>query len=157
MTEAYPHLEKPPRIGDAVGTEYGKKYSTLRHMLAAGRNWNVLQQAFSLGILALVPPGARLEYEIPSMSAFEPSIIHRTKFNRIERVPAPVFDAFLAILVKLRGDFIRSVSSAISERISDILDRRDLYSRYKFETIDARVLRSHSLDAPDLVDLCGTE
>jgi hypothetical protein len=58
MAEAYPHLEKPVRVQDAVGTEYGKRYSTLNHMLAAGRNWHVLQQAFPIGILALVPTGS---------------------------------------------------------------------------------------------------
>jgi hypothetical protein len=35
MSEAYPHLEKPRRVKDAVGTEYGKRYSTLKHMLSA--------------------------------------------------------------------------------------------------------------------------
>jgi hypothetical protein len=58
MAEAYPHLEKPARVQDATGTEYGKKYSTLRHMLAAGRNWHALQQLFSVGVLALVPTGS---------------------------------------------------------------------------------------------------
>jgi hypothetical protein len=58
MSEAYPHLEKPPRVKDAVGTEYGKRYSTLKHMLAAGRNWHALQHAFPVGILALIPTGS---------------------------------------------------------------------------------------------------
>lgn len=57
MTEAYPHLVNPHRIRDAHGTEYGKRYSTLKYMLAAGRNWSLLQQTFSAGILALVPTG----------------------------------------------------------------------------------------------------
>jgi hypothetical protein len=60
MAEAYPHLEKPARVQDAAGTEYGKKYSTLSHMLAAGRNWHALQQSFSVGILALVPTGSEI-------------------------------------------------------------------------------------------------
>lgn len=77
--------------------------------------------------------------------------------HRIERVPAAVFDAFLNILIELRGEFIASVSVAISERISDILYRKDLHSKYKFETIDAADLRSHSLDSSVLVDLCDTE
>lgn len=76
---------------------------------------------------------------------------------RIERVPAAVFDTFVDILVELRGDFIKRVSTAMSHRISDVLYRRDLQSRCKFETIDAGILRSHPLDAPVLVDLCSTE
>jgi hypothetical protein len=58
MAEAYPHLEKPVHVQDAAGTEYGKKYSTLKHMLVAGRNWHALQKSFSIGILALVPTGS---------------------------------------------------------------------------------------------------
>jgi hypothetical protein len=68
-------------------------------------------------------------------------------------VPAAVSDTFLNILVELRGDFITRVSTAMSYRISYILYPRDLRSRYKFETIDAGLLRSHPLDAPVLVDL----
>jgi hypothetical protein len=58
MAEAYPHLEKPVLLQDAAGTEYGKKYSTLKQMLAAGRNWHALEQSYSIGILALVPTGS---------------------------------------------------------------------------------------------------
>ena len=42
MDEAHPHLEKCARVPDAMGTEYGKKYSTLKQMLAVGRNWHAL-------------------------------------------------------------------------------------------------------------------
>jgi len=63
------------------------------------------------------------------MSAIETSVIPRANFNRIERVPAAVFDTFLDTLVNLHGDIIKSVSTAISDCISDIWHRRDLHSK----------------------------
>lgn len=67
------------------------------------------------------------------------------------------FDTFLAILAELRGDFVKKVSAAVSHSISDILNRGDWQPRYRFENIDPGVLPAHQLDAPVLVDLCGTD
>ena len=67
------------------------------------------------------------------------------------------FDTFLAILAELRGEFIKNVSAAVSHSISDVLNKRDVQSRYKFESIDTGVLTAHQLDAPILIDLCGTD
>ncbi|KIW00337.1 uncharacterized protein PV09_08050 [Verruconis gallopava] len=141
MAEAYPHLDKPARIRDAAGTEYGKRHSSLKHMLVAGRNWHALQQAFPLGILALIPTGRECGIQN----------------SDIERLHASVFDGFLDILTELRGDFIREVSTTVSLHLTDILFRRDLQWKYRFETVDAQTLRSHRLDAPVLVELCGTD
>lgn len=57
MAEAYPHLDRPVRMRDAAGTEYGRRHTALKHMLVAGRNWHALQRRFSSGILALIPTG----------------------------------------------------------------------------------------------------
>jgi hypothetical protein len=57
MAEAYPHLERPVRMRDAAGTEYGRRHTALKHMLVAGRNWHTLQRRFSSGVLALIPTG----------------------------------------------------------------------------------------------------
>lgn len=75
----------------------------------------------------------------------------------VERVHASDFDAFLATLAELRGDFIQKVSAAVSHSISDILNKRDVQSRYRFENVDAGVLTAYQLDALVLVDLCGTD
>lgn len=68
-----------------------------------------------------------------------------------------MFDAFLDTLIDLRGDFISKVSDAVARHIPDILYKRELQWKYKFETVDGGVLRSHRMDAPILVDLCGAD
>ena len=62
MAEAYPNLEQPSRLRNSSGTEYKKKYKSLKNMLGSGRNWDLMQQKFSPGILALIPTGG--EYGI---------------------------------------------------------------------------------------------
>lgn len=62
MGEAYPDLKPPSRQREAEGTEYHKKLKALKTKLESGRNWHLLKQRFSAGILALVPVGG--EYEI---------------------------------------------------------------------------------------------
>jgi hypothetical protein len=55
MAEAYPELEQPSRLQDAIGTEYERRHKSIKNMLCSGRNWDLLQERFSPGILALVP------------------------------------------------------------------------------------------------------
>ncbi len=62
MAEAYPELGQPSQLRNSSGTEYKKKYKSLKNMLGAGRNWDLMQQKFSPGILALIPTGG--EYGI---------------------------------------------------------------------------------------------
>lgn len=57
MAEAYPELKQPTRLRDAAGTEYKRRHKSVKNMLGAGKNWYSMQQAFSPGILALVPTG----------------------------------------------------------------------------------------------------
>jgi hypothetical protein len=53
MVQAYPDLEKPQRRWREVA--YQRKLKSLQNRLSSGRNWHLLQQRFSPGILALVP------------------------------------------------------------------------------------------------------
>ena len=57
VAEAYPHLEQPIRQKDAVGTAYEKRHKAVVNMLQAGRNWTVMQEEFSPGILGLILTG----------------------------------------------------------------------------------------------------
>jgi len=52
MSQAYPDL-MPTQHGE--NDEYQKKLKSLKNKLAFGRNWNMMQQRFTAGILALVP------------------------------------------------------------------------------------------------------
>ena len=58
MVELYPHSPKPitgqPKSTDL---EYQQKHRKLKNRLNSARNWYLLQQRFSPGILALVPCG----------------------------------------------------------------------------------------------------
>jgi hypothetical protein len=55
MAEAYLKLKQLTRLRDAAGTEYERRHKSVKNMLGAGTNWYSMQQAFSPGILALVP------------------------------------------------------------------------------------------------------
>jgi len=62
MAEAYPDLTPPLRHRTATGTQYERRYRSLKSRLGAGRNWHLMKERFSSGILPLVPVGE--EYEI---------------------------------------------------------------------------------------------
>ncbi len=62
MAEAYPNLKPTRKRSAALHDEYQKKLSSLKIRLREGRNWYMMQQRFSSGILALVPTYG--EYQI---------------------------------------------------------------------------------------------
>lgn len=54
----YPNLKRPDKQNPSVhDKEYDDKHSKLKNRLNCARNWHLLQQKFSPGILALVPCG----------------------------------------------------------------------------------------------------
>lgn len=57
MAEAYPGLKQPSKQRTASNTEYQRKYKSLKNRVCSGRNWHLMQQKFSPGMLALVPTG----------------------------------------------------------------------------------------------------
>ncbi|EON65747.1 hypothetical protein W97_04986 [Coniosporium apollinis CBS 100218] len=57
MAEAYPGLKQPSKQRTAPNAEYQRRYKILKNRLCSGRNWDLMQQRFSPGILALVPTG----------------------------------------------------------------------------------------------------
>jgi hypothetical protein len=67
------------------------------------------------------------------------------------------FLIFLDVLSDLRGDFIRQVSSMVSQHIHDILYRSDLSWKYAFEEMDERSLKQEPLDSPGFVRFCELE
>jgi hypothetical protein len=57
MSQAYPGL-KPTRGTQAGKNDaYQKKLKSIKNRLTYRRNWSMVQQRFSLGILALIPTG----------------------------------------------------------------------------------------------------
>jgi hypothetical protein len=75
----------------------------------------------------------------------------------VEKLPTPLFNVFIEILEELRGDFLRKVGDAVSDRIQDILQRRDLRRRYVFESIDDHALRKAHFDSADILRACELE
>jgi len=55
MAEAYPTLKPPKQSGGKMHDAYSKKLKALKNRLSTGRNWCLMQQRFSSGILALIP------------------------------------------------------------------------------------------------------
>lgn len=157
VSEAYPHLEQPIRQKDAVGTEYEKRHKAVVNMIQAGRNWSIMQDLFSPGILALILTGRDYGVHNSEYDAPQHTEMSLTDICSIERIPTPIFRVFLNILDDLRGDFIRRISKAVSQHIADILYGQDLKWKYMFETTEDEALRSCALDAPVLVDLCAAE
>jgi hypothetical protein len=108
---------------------------------------------FPPGILALAPNDKAVSIqnsEYVNVSWFG---LERTDMCSIERLYASKFDAFGAVLVEDCGEFIKNVSAAASHSISDILNQRDLQSRYRFKKVDAVVKDSYSLKLLRLIKL----
>jgi len=58
MADFYPLLQRPEKSRPApTDAEYWEKHKKLKNRLSCARNWYLLQQKFSPGILALVPCG----------------------------------------------------------------------------------------------------
>lgn len=58
LSKFYPYLKQPDKQNpSADDREYREKHLKLKNRLNCARNWYLLQQKFSLGILALVPCG----------------------------------------------------------------------------------------------------
>ena len=55
ISQAYPDLKQPQRRQKAPEDEYQRKLKSLQNRLDSGRNWHLMQQRFSPGILTLVP------------------------------------------------------------------------------------------------------
>ncbi|KAJ9634554.1 hypothetical protein H2199_008837 [Coniosporium tulheliwenetii] len=141
MAEAYPGLMQPSKQRTASNAEYQRRYKTLRNRLCSGRNWHLMQQKFSPGILALVPTGGDSEIQN----------------YEVEKLPVSLFTVFLDVLAELRGDFLQQVSGLVSQHIHDILYRRDLSWKYVFEKMDGDSLKKEPLDSPGFIRFCGLE
>jgi hypothetical protein len=63
----------------------------------------------------------------------------------------------LDVLEEIHGDFLRQVGEVVSQRIHDILYRRDLTWKYVFEKIDGDSLKEEPLDFPSFVQFCELE
>jgi hypothetical protein len=73
MTQAYPKLKHHPRSRGRSEDEYQRRLKSLKNRISSGRNWYLMQQKFSPGILALVPTGG--DYKIQnseSVSQIQP-------------------------------------------------------------------------------------
>jgi hypothetical protein len=75
----------------------------------------------------------------------------------VEKLTIPVITIFLEVLDEFRGDFLRKVSELVSQRIHDILYRRDLSQRYVFERVDAELVRKEQHDSEKFFLFCGLE
>ena len=72
----------------------------------------------------------------------------------MERIPVPLFSLFLDVLEEFRGDFLCMVSDLVSQNICDILYRKDLSQKYKFESLDRECLKREPLDSGNLIKYC---
>jgi hypothetical protein len=57
IAQAYPKLKSLPRGRGRSEDEYQRKLKSLKNRISSGRNWYLIQQKFSPGILALVHTG----------------------------------------------------------------------------------------------------
>ena len=81
-----------------------------------------------------------------------------TCFVRLERLPDHVFAAFLDILEKERGAFLRSLTATLSDHISDLLwQSHDGGRRYTFEGLERQSLAQMGFDGVDLIKACEFE
>jgi hypothetical protein len=57
MAQAHPKLKPLTRNRGRMDDEYQRRLKSLTNRISSGRNWHLIQQKFSPGILALVPTG----------------------------------------------------------------------------------------------------
>ena len=82
-------------------------------------------------------------------------ICHSLTFLRLERLPEQVFTNFLGLLNEQRGDFLRVLTTTLSDSIPTLLwQRNDTGHRYKFEGIERQNLAQMELDNVDLIAAC---
>ncbi|MCJ1475014.1 hypothetical protein MMC13_003674 [Lambiella insularis] len=142
MAESYPHLKQPRRDKSAfTDAKYRDRLSKLQNRLSCARNWHALQQKCSPGILALVPCGGEFQIQI----------------DRVERLPSSIFSVFLEVLFEKRGSFLVKVSQSVSRHIQNIVYRKDLTSKYAFETVDKMLLKQEPMDSQQLIRFCALE
>ena len=81
-----------------------------------------------------------------------------TGFIRLERLPDHVFAAFLDILEKERGAFLRTLTATVSDHLSDLLWQScDGDRRYAFEGLERQSLAQMAFDGDDLIKACEFE
>ncbi|KAI1936142.1 hypothetical protein LOZ57_006786 [Ophidiomyces ophidiicola] len=130
----YPHLKNEAKDSK----EYIGKYTKLKNRLSWARNWYLLQDRFSLGILALVPCSDEL----------------RIGADRFQKLSSGVVFVFLDVLDEHRGSFIREVAAAISPSVEAVLCGNDVSPNYRFEHVDQIELLREPMDSDRLVSLC---
>ena len=116
LREACPEL----RTAAEESPEFEKGFRDLKHALYRGRHWYALSEKFGPGILALVP--AHPAFGLSNMTD-------------TEDMPNKAFDVLIDALEAHSGDFLRRLSQALSG-MPDLLLRRNLTSRYKFEDVE---------------------
>ncbi|KAL2365364.1 hypothetical protein RJZ56_001745 [Blastomyces dermatitidis] len=116
----YPHIKHVEKWS----VEYKEKHTKLKNRLKWARNWYLLRQKFSSGLLALVPCGDEL----------------RIGIDWFQTIPIRLFSIFLDILDKYRGEFLRNISDLISTDIEVVLCGSHNGLMYGFEHEDTEQL-----------------
>ncbi|KAK4497004.1 hypothetical protein PRZ48_011453 [Zasmidium cellare] len=143
LAEAYPQLHgddgKP--LSKSSGP-HQRAYKSLKRRLGNGRNWLALSEAFSPGILSLVPTGGDFT-------------IHN---HQIEMIPAAVFQTFLDVLSSQRGGFLRMASTMLSKGIFETLMGKELERLwYPLENFTEESCESEGFDSFAFVTGCTTK
>ncbi|EEQ89763.2 uncharacterized protein BDCG_04883 [Blastomyces dermatitidis ER-3] len=130
----YPHIKHVEKWS----VEYKEKHTKLKNRLKWARNWYLLRQKFSSGLLALVPCGDEL----------------RIGIDWFQTIPIRLFSIFLDILDKYRGEFLRNIGDLISTDIEVVLCGSHNGLMYGFEHEDTEQLLIERMDSGHLIDLC---
>ncbi|KAF2170641.1 hypothetical protein M409DRAFT_19456 [Zasmidium cellare ATCC 36951] len=143
LAEAYPQLhdESGKPLSKTSGP-HQRAYKSLKRRLGNGRNWLALSQAFSAGILSLVPTGGDFS-------------IHN---HQIEMIPAAAFQTFLSVLSSQRGGFLRMASAMLSKGIFEVLMGKGLDQLwYPLENFNEETCESEGFDSFALVTGCTSK
>ena len=157
VEECYPYLHAPVRgLPDPQDYEFIRQKNQIQYRLGAARKYTSLQEAVSIGAVALIPiDGIPVSRYVIYLSFTGTPL---TSVCRLERLSEKVFTTFLEVLAEKRGSFLRSLTGTLSGHISDLLwQGGDTGYRYKFEGMERRRLAQTAFDTAGLISACQFE
>ncbi|OQN95405.1 hypothetical protein B0A48_18591 [Cryoendolithus antarcticus] len=121
--------------------ELKRQRDRLYNRLSDGRNWSLMADRFSRGILALVPTGGSFG-------------LHN---HEVQDLPKEAFEAFLVLLEEHRGPFLYDICERVTRGIHKVLLRDSTQLTDDTRQNEAGRLDREPFDSPALLKVCNLD
>ncbi|KAK6440391.1 hypothetical protein LTR95_003382 [Oleoguttula sp. CCFEE 5521] len=139
MFESFPDLKGVASQRLRREPELRRQRDQLHNRLSDGRNWSLMTDRFSRGILGLVPTGGSFG-------------LHN---HEVQNLPKEAFEAFLVLLEKHRGPFLHKICERVTRGIDKVLLRDNTQLTDDTRQIEAGRLEQEPFDSPALLKVCN--